>query len=93
MWSLREEPSERNMSRRGTLFRSYLLDFLYDLEDIREVLLRVPGRCLEIAFFKIFRARLCNYVGHKKRSYCLDERTYFPVGSPLPSGEYANIIV
>ena len=32
--SLREEPSERNLSRRGIVLRSYLLDFLHDLEAL-----------------------------------------------------------
>ena len=59
VWSLREKPGERNLSRRGIVLRSYLLDFLHDLEDIREVLLRVPRDAApEIAFFKVIRARL-----------------------------------
>ena len=39
VWSLREEPSERNLSCRGIVLHSYLLDFLHDLEHIGEVLL------------------------------------------------------
>ena len=93
VWSLCKEPSERNLYLAGIVLRSYLLDFLYDLEHIREVPLRVPGCCPEIALFEVIRAPLCNCVGHKKRNHCLDGRTSLPVSSPLPSGEYTNTVV
>ena len=59
VWPLREEPRERDLSSRGIVLRSYLLDFVHDLEHIREVLLRVPRDAApEIAFFEVIRARL-----------------------------------
>ena len=57
--SLREEPSERNLPRRGIVLHSYLLDFFYDLKHVREVLLRIPrNKTPQVVLFEVIRARL-----------------------------------
>ena len=91
---LREEPSERNLSRRGIVLLPYLLDFFHDLKHVREVLLRIPRNdAPKIALFKVIGARLkSSFLGSAHDEELLVLRTYLPVRIPLPRGEYANTV-